>query len=123
MITGDDRAGETGYIDRGGLDVVQEIWSAPWGEVAPTADNGVARDGRDGVEEHANGERIQTEGGYGRRQVWELVQNGADEMLSHPGRVEVVLTVACLYCANEGDPVSPVGAGAILLAAGLDRRD
>ena len=30
---------------------------------------------------------IQTEGGYGRRQVWELIQNGADEMLAEHGRV------------------------------------
>src|SRR3954467_7436872 len=68
------------------------------------------------VEEHANAERIQTEGGYGRRQVWELVQNGADEMLRDPGRVEVVLTESCLYCANQGNPVTPEGAGAILSA-------
>src|SRR4051812_26495997 len=68
------------------------------------------------VEEHANAERIQTEGGYGRRQVWELIQNGADEMLDHPGKVEVVLTEQYLYCANAGNPVTPAGAGAILSA-------
>ena len=68
------------------------------------------------VEEHANAERIQTEGGYGRRQVWELIQNGADEMLDDPGRVEVVLTDGYLYCANEGKAVTPEGAGAILSA-------
>src|SRR5436305_5132540 len=68
------------------------------------------------VEEHANAERIQTEGGYGRRQVWELIQNGADEMLDEPGRVEVVLTGDYLYCANQGNPVTPEGAGAILSA-------
>lgn len=68
------------------------------------------------VEEHANAERIQTEGGYGRRQVWELIQNGADEMLDHPGRVEVVLTSTHLYCANQGNAVTPEGAGAILSA-------
>src|SRR4051794_16097708 len=68
------------------------------------------------VEEHANAERIQTEGGYGRRQVWELIQNGADEMLGDPGRVEVILTEDHLYCANEGNPVTSEGAGAILSA-------
>jgi superfamily II DNA or RNA helicase len=68
------------------------------------------------VEENANGERIQIEGGYGRRQLWELIQNGADEMLGKPGRVEVVLTSACFYCANQGNPVTPEGAGAILSA-------
>src|SRR6476620_8976760 len=68
------------------------------------------------VEENANAERIQTEGGYGRRQVWELIQNGADEMLVYPGRVEVILTEGHLYCANQGNPVTPNGAGAILSA-------
>src|SRR3954454_21260484 len=68
------------------------------------------------VEEHANAERIQTEGGYGRRQIWELIQNGADEMLDTPGRVEVILTRDYLYCANQGNPVTPAGAGAILSA-------
>src|SRR4051794_10001075 len=68
------------------------------------------------VEEHANAERIQTDGGYGRRQVWELIQNGADEMLSAPGRVEVLLTDSCLYCANQGSPVTTEGVGAILSA-------
>ncbi|WP_022926737.1 DEAD/DEAH box helicase [Patulibacter americanus] len=68
------------------------------------------------VEEHANAERIQTDGGYGRRQVWELIQNGADEMIDDPGRVEVILTDEHLYCANHGRPVTPKGAGAILSA-------
>src|SRR3954469_21883936 len=68
------------------------------------------------VEEHANAERIQTEGGYGRRQIWELIQNGADEMLDDPGRIEVILTEEYLYCANQGNPVTPIGAGAILSA-------
>lgn len=68
------------------------------------------------VEEHANAERIQTEGGYGRRQVWELIQNGADEMLKSRGRIEVVLTNTHLYCADEGAGVSPDGAEAILSA-------
>ncbi len=74
------------------------------------------------VEEHANAERIQTDGGYGRRQVWELLQNGADEMLEAPGRVEVVLTETHLYCANQGKPVTPEGAGAILSAYRSSKR-
>jgi hypothetical protein len=74
------------------------------------------------VEEHANAERIQTEGGYGRRQVWELIQNGADEMLHEPGRVEVVLTDKHLYCANQGRAVTPDGAGAILSAYRSNKR-
>ena len=64
------------------------------------------------VQEHANGERRITQGGYGDRQIYELVQNGADELRDDPGgEVRVVLTQSHLYCANEGRPVTPEGAG------------
>lgn len=67
------------------------------------------------VAEHANGERRITQGGYGDRQLFELVQNAADEMSDESGgRVYVVLTETHLYCANEGNPVSPEGAETIL---------
>ncbi|MFJ5675192.1 DEAD/DEAH box helicase [Streptomyces sp. NPDC093097] len=67
------------------------------------------------VAEHANGERRITQGGYGDRQLFELVQNAADEMAGEPnGRVHVVLTETHLYCANEGNPVTPEGAETIL---------
>lgn len=65
--------------------------------------------------EHANGERRITQGGYGDRQLFELVQNAADEIASAPGgKVHVVLTAKHLYCANEGTPVTPEGAETIL---------
>ncbi|MET7490822.1 DEAD/DEAH box helicase [Streptomyces sp900116325] len=65
--------------------------------------------------EHANGERRITQGGYGDRQLFELVQNAADEIASSPGgKVHVVLTHTHLYCANEGTPVTPEGAETIL---------
>ena len=67
------------------------------------------------VAEHANGERRITQGGYGDRQLFELVQNAADEIANEPGgRVHVVLTETHLYCANEGSPVTPEGAETIL---------
>lgn len=67
------------------------------------------------VAEHANGERRITQGGYGDRQLFELVQNAADEIANEPGgRVHVVLTESRLYCANEGSPVTPEGAETIL---------
>lgn len=67
------------------------------------------------VAEHANGERRITQGGYGDRQLFELVQNAADEIAAEPGgRVHVVLTGTHLYCANEGSPVTPEGAETIL---------
>ncbi|MFF9651446.1 DEAD/DEAH box helicase [Streptomyces sp. NPDC014622] len=65
--------------------------------------------------EHANGERRITQGGYGDRQLFELVQNAADEIAASPGgKVHVILTDTHLYCANEGTPVTPEGAETIL---------
>ncbi|MGV9646675.1 DEAD/DEAH box helicase [Streptomyces sp. NPDC003554] len=67
------------------------------------------------VAEHANGERRIAQGGYGDRQLFELVQNAADEMAGEPGgRVFIILTDTHLYCANEGNPVTPEGAETIL---------
>ncbi|WP_344241966.1 DEAD/DEAH box helicase [Actinocorallia libanotica] len=67
------------------------------------------------IQEDANGERRISEGGYGDRQVYELVQNGADELRGHSGgRICVILTASHLYCANEGNPVTPEGAETIL---------
>ncbi|MFJ3661182.1 DEAD/DEAH box helicase [Streptomyces sp. NPDC090119] len=67
------------------------------------------------VNEHANGERRITQGGYGDRQLFELVQNAADEIAGQPGgKIHVVLTETHLYCANEGEPVTSEGAETIL---------
>ncbi|GAQ57800.1 DEAD/DEAH box helicase [Streptomyces acidiscabies] len=67
------------------------------------------------ITEHANGERRITQGGYGDRQLFELVQNAADEIADEPGgTTHVVLTDTHLYCANEGTPVTPEGAETIL---------
>ncbi|WP_033355259.1 DEAD/DEAH box helicase [Kitasatospora aureofaciens] len=67
------------------------------------------------VQEHANNERRITQGGYGDRQLFELVQNAADEIAAAPGgKLHVVLTDDYLYCANEGAPVTPEGAETIL---------
>ncbi|MGA2721586.1 MAG: DEAD/DEAH box helicase family protein [Bryobacteraceae bacterium] len=67
------------------------------------------------VKEHANIERATAQGGYGRRQIYELVQNGADALIgTEGGRIEVLLTESALYCANEGDPIDLDGLDAIL---------
>ncbi|MFE2999156.1 DEAD/DEAH box helicase [Nocardia sp. NPDC059246] len=68
------------------------------------------------IQEHANGERRISQGGYGARQLYELVQNGADEMRAKDvgGRIHVVLNKKYLYCANQGTPVTPDGAETIL---------
>ncbi|WP_290860467.1 DEAD/DEAH box helicase [Hamadaea sp.] len=71
----------------------------------------------DRVEEDANGERRIHQGGYGDRQLFELVQNAADEMRSpehRGGRIHVVLTGSYLYCANTGAPMTAQGAETIL---------
>jgi hypothetical protein len=55
------------------------------------------------VAEHAAIERRAKQGDYGRRQIYELVQNGADALTGSPsGRIKVVRTETSLYCANEG---------------------
>jgi superfamily II DNA or RNA helicase/DNA-binding transcriptional MerR regulator len=67
------------------------------------------------IQEHANGERRIKEGGYGDRQIYELVQNGADELRNDPGgEIAVVLTGTHLYCANQGTAMTAEGADTIL---------
>src|SRR5690242_9699843 len=61
------------------------------------------------VLEHANLERAAASGGYGKAQLFELIQNGADELVDTQGRISVVLTPDALYCANEGEPITPEG--------------
>lgn len=71
----------------------------------------------DRVEEDANGERRIHQGGYGDRQLFELVQNAADELREpqhRGGRIQVILTEEHLYCGNEGAPITPEGADTIL---------
>ncbi|OLT00087.1 hypothetical protein BJF90_07275 [Pseudonocardia sp. CNS-004] len=68
------------------------------------------------IVEHSNNERRIAQGGYGDRQIYELVQNAADEVRACPdgGEIAVVLTSKYLYCANEGSPVTAEGADTIL---------
>lgn len=67
------------------------------------------------IEEHANIETSVREGGYGHRQLYELIQNGADELRNAPdGLIHVVLTADTLYCANLGNPITPEGVETIL---------
>src|SRR5690348_10873626 len=75
------------------------------------------------VDEDAGQEMNLAHGGYGKRQLLELVQNGADAMISSPGgRIEVVLTGDYLYCANQGDAVSENGIKSLLHAHLSDKR-
>ena len=58
------------------------------------------------VEQDAAIETSTAQGGYGRKQLYELIQNGADALLGSSGRIHVVLTRDCLYVANEGKTLS-----------------
>ena len=75
------------------------------------------------VDEDAAQEMNLAHGGYGRRQLLELVQNGADAMISLPGgRIEVILTEEYLYCANDGSPITENGIRSLLHAYLSDKR-
>ncbi|WIM90454.1 DEAD/DEAH box helicase [Candidatus Mycobacterium wuenschmannii] len=66
------------------------------------------------VKEDAGKERGIAEGGYGRKQIQELVQNAADALHRSPGRIQVSLTGEALYVANEGVPFDASGVRALL---------
>lgn len=83
---------------------------------------GAYREDNQLIEEHAAQERETKSGGYGRRQLFELVQNAADQLKRGDGRIHVVLTDDALYCANSGEPFSAKGIESILHAY-LSRKD
>ena len=63
------------------------------------------------VTEHANQEHDTAHGGYAHRQLYELVQNGADS-LSQAGTGQSILirlTEKFLYCADDGKPIDEAG--------------
>jgi len=67
------------------------------------------------VREHAQIELHTAQGGYGRRQIYELIQNGADELIDvGRGRIQLLLTRDYLYCANEGDVLDVDGVESLL---------
>ena len=72
--------------------------------------------------EHHGIEENVLAGGYGYRQLLELVQNGVDAMIEdpvpangsrNPGRVDVILDYSTLYVANTGAPLSKGGIGTL----------
>ena len=75
------------------------------------------------LKEHHGIEQTVLAGGYGYRQILELVQNGADAILeAHEhgvvncadNRIQVLLQESRLYVANTGAPLSEKGAMALL---------
>ena len=64
-------------------------------------------------EDHAH-ETETVEAAYRKRQVVELIQNGADAMLLSPGgSIQVVLVPERVYCANTGEPLTAPGLKAL----------
>ncbi|MCY4542887.1 MAG: DEAD/DEAH box helicase [Rhodobacteraceae bacterium] len=61
--------------------------------------------------EHAHSEKDTAQGGYAHRQLFELVQNGADALLesARVPSILVRLTDRFLYCADGGKPIDKRG--------------
>ena len=69
------------------------------------------------VLEHANHEEDTARGGYATRQLFELIQNGADALSgSAGGRISLRLTPSHLYCADEGQPIDRDGVRALMFS-------
>ena len=82
------------------------------------------------VDEHARQEEDTAFGGYAHRQLFELVQNGADALSPKQGdgeqarvslerargHIAIHLTKDHLYCADNGDPIDRDGAKALLFS-------
>ena len=69
------------------------------------------------VARDANHEEDTARGGYARRQLFELIQNGADALSdSDGGRIWIGLTSSYLYCADEGAPINQDGVRALMFA-------
>ncbi len=70
------------------------------------------------VTEHANQEHDTAHGGYAHRQLYELVQNGADA-LSQAGTGQSILirlTEQFLYCADDGKPIDEAGVTGLMFS-------
>ena len=68
------------------------------------------------ITEHANIERAVAQGGYGHRQLYELIQNGADALIrKRGGKIQVLLTErGLILCKRRRAAVDIDGANALL---------
>ena len=73
------------------------------------------------IEQDAAIEISNVKGGYGRKQLHELVQNAADALLETGGAIALVLAGGVLYAANEGNALSETGVET-LMASHLSRK-
>ena len=76
------------------------------------------------VTEHANHEYDTARGGYAHRQLFELIQNGADALTHADGAsILVRLTREYLYCADDGTPIDDEGVRALMFSHMSSKRD
>ncbi len=76
------------------------------------------------VTEHANLEHDTAHGGYAHRQIFELVQNGADALTWSDGcSILVRLTSEYLYCADNGKPIDEDGIRALMFSHMSSKRN
>ena len=75
------------------------------------------------IREHSNIEAAISQGGYGRKQLNELIQNAADAIKEPGGASKIVLTQDALYCANEGQPFTEAGFRTLMLSHSSEKRD
>ncbi|WP_298743965.1 DEAD/DEAH box helicase [uncultured Microbacterium sp.] len=77
------------------------------------------------IEEHVRQEDSYRTGGYGTRQISELMQNAVDALAAGggPGRIEFRVAGGALYCANEGAPFAAGGLRAVTHAFLSGKRD
>lgn len=75
------------------------------------------------IRENAGQEQAIIQGGYGRKQVQELVQNAVDAVREAGHRVEVHVTDDALYVANDGSPFTQAGITTLLHSNMSDKRD
>lgn len=70
------------------------------------------------MEEHVNQEESFRVGGYGQRQISELLQNAVDALTmgKKRGAIEFRVADGALYCANEGEPFARKGVRAVCYA-------
>jgi superfamily II DNA or RNA helicase len=75
------------------------------------------------IEQDAGIEISNVEGGYGRKQLHELVQNAADALLGCGGTIALVLANGTFYAANEGSPLTASGVETIMASHLSRKRD
>ncbi|WP_186759800.1 DEAD/DEAH box helicase [Arthrobacter alpinus] len=75
------------------------------------------------IGEQSNIEQSTVQGGYGRSQLNELVQNAADAMDGLEGRISIILADDVLYCANEGQSFQDSGFRTLMLSHSSEKRD